>query len=172
MKLNLKSARKSAGIKQTELADALKTSKQTVNKWEMGRAPVAKKHWTAHASLLNVSENELEQILVQTLLDGCLERGESRMLINAQTSRLYRPELLRDAFRKFNMYTQTPLLQPQPTSNEQTTELREQILKLREENLKLRETIIELRERCATPYQAHASTPSQFTSNLESEIKE
>ena len=167
MKKNLKQQRSDAGITQADIAKRLGVTYQMVYQWEKGIAPIARKHWKGLSSLLHVTETELEQILVQTLLDSCIAAKDSRALLNAQTSRLYRSELLQDAFKQFNAYRSSP----QTTSNEQTTELREQILKLREENLKLRETIIELRERCATPYQAHASTPSQFTSNVESEVK-
>lgn len=41
MRINMKIARTIAGIKQIQIANELEVSKQTVNKWEMGRAPVA-----------------------------------------------------------------------------------------------------------------------------------
>lgn len=168
MKKNLKQARSDAGITQADIAKRMGVTYQMVYQWEKGIAPIARKHWKGLSSLLHVNETELEQILVQTLLDFCIATKDSRALLNAQTSRLYRSELLQDAFQQFNAYRSSP----QPHSNEQTTELREQILKLREENLKLRETIIELRERCATPYRVSASTHSQYTSTIEeSEVK-
>lgn len=164
MKTNMKIARIVAGVKQVDIARGLGVSKQTVNKWEMGRAPVARKHWSELASLLQMSESELEKALVQTLLDACLTMSDAKPLLNAQSSRQYDADAIANALASF--YAGSELKQAY-TSNEQTTELREQILKLREENLKLRETIIELRERCATPYRVSASTPSQYTSTIE-----
>lgn len=171
MKTNMKTARKNCSLTQGDIASAFGFCVQTIYKWEMGIVPVPKKHWKKLASLLNITETELEIVLVETLLDACIANRNARALVNAQVSRLYRPELVEDAFRRFKTYSQQSQITAQPSSNEQTTELREQILKLREENLKLRETIIELRERCATPYRASASTPSQFTSNFENEVK-
>lgn len=167
MKRNFKQLRVDAKLRQIDIGNRVGVTVQSVNRWERGRSPIARKYWIELANMFNVSLNELESALVQTLLDACMERGNTDALKNAVVSGLYRPELLQEAFARFKTYPAPT----QPTSNEQTTELREQILKLREENLKLRETIIELRERCATPYQVHASTPSQFTSNFESEVK-
>ena len=105
MKGNLKSIRQDVGYLQFELAAAIGISKQTLNKWEMGRAPVAKKHWSRLASLLHLSETELESALVETLLDACIAKQNARPLLNAQTSRLYNSELVADALSRF---TSTP----------------------------------------------------------------
>lgn len=101
MDRNLKSLRKSADLKQTDVASALHVSKQTVNKWEMGRAPVARKHWSVLASMLRVTEYELESVLVETLLAACIEKQDARPLLNAQTSRLYGAELIANALSRF-----------------------------------------------------------------------
>lgn len=107
MKNNLKSVRKSRNLTQGDIALIFKVSVQTVFKWEDGRAPVAKKHWKNLATVLNVSEDELEAILVQTLLDGCLSRNDSKSLINARASHLYSSELLLSAIAEFEGRTRS-----------------------------------------------------------------
>ena len=101
MKKNLRQARSDAGITQADIAKKTGVTYQMVYQWEKGFAPVARKHWKALASLLRVSESELEEILVQTLLDSCIAAGDSRVLLNAQTSRLYRHDLLLSALAEF-----------------------------------------------------------------------
>lgn len=107
MRVNLKHARVNAGIKQIDMAEAMGVSKQTVNKWEMGRAPVAKTHWSKIASLLGVQEQDVEKILVQTTLDGCIASKSPNALINAQISRLYSASLVYDALLRFEESTRT-----------------------------------------------------------------
>lgn len=86
---NLKTIRHDAGLKQTDISSRLSVSVPTVYKWEKGRAPVARKHWTELAELLRVSVDELEKALVQTLLDSCRERGNTEALKNAASSSRY-----------------------------------------------------------------------------------
>ena len=107
MKKNLRQARSDAGINQIDIAKKTGVTYQMVYQWEKGFAPVARKHWKAIASLLRVSESELEEILVQTLLDSCVSAGDSRALLNAQTSRLYRSDLLLDAIAEFEGRTRS-----------------------------------------------------------------
>ena len=91
---NLKTARSDAGITQSDIAQRTGVTYQMVHQWEKGYAPIAKKHWSILASMLHVTESELEEILVQTLADGCIERNDLKMIFNAQKSRLYRNELI------------------------------------------------------------------------------
>ena len=118
MKTNLISARKACALTQGDIARALHLAVTTVFKWERGIAPVARKHWKALASLLRVSESELEEILVQTLLDSCVAAGDSRALMNAQTSRLYRPDLLLSALAEFEAGGGTYTANPRPAKEQ------------------------------------------------------
>ena len=110
MKLNMKIARTIAGIKQIQIANELEVSKQTVNKWEMGRAPVAQKHWPRLSSLLGLSVGELEAALVQTLLDACIASNSPKPLMNAQVSRQYSQELISNALSRY--YEANPQNEP------------------------------------------------------------
>ena len=101
MKKNLKTARIDAGITQADIARKANVTYQMVYQWEKGLAPVAKKHWSRLASLLHLSETELESALVETLLDACIAKQDARPLLNAQTSRLYNSELVADALSRF-----------------------------------------------------------------------
>lgn len=111
MKINMKIARTIAGIKQIQIANELEVSKQTVNKWEMGRAPVAQKHWARLSELFGMSISELEAALVQTLLDTCIASSSPKPLMNAQVSRQYSQELISDALSRY--YDARP---PEPTA--------------------------------------------------------
>lgn len=111
MNTNLKKARSDAGITQAETAKKLGVTYQMVYQWEKGLAPVAKQHWPRLASLLHLSESELESVLVETLLDACIAKQDARLLLNAQTSRLYSAELIADALARFGgsaRYPQNP----------------------------------------------------------------
>ena len=102
MNANLKSYRISHGIKQIDVAKWLKVSKQTVNKWEMGRALVPYSHWLDLTACLNISLEGLEKILIQTMLDGCIESGDNRNLLNAKKARVYNDELIEEALTSFS----------------------------------------------------------------------
>ena len=157
---NFKQMRIDAGLKQTDVAHELNLTVQTIFSWERGRAPVARRHWSTLASLFRVSVEEMEAALVQTLLESCIEKGSTDALKNAVVSGLYRPELLQDAFARFNA--------PPPTPDKtREIELREEILRLREENVKLREEILRLREALAAsnPDGDGSSTPFRYPSN-------
>ena len=97
---NFKTARSDAGITQADIAQKTGVTYQMVYQWEKGYAPIAKKHWSAIASLFHVSETELEEILIQTITDGCIEQGDMKMIFNAQKSRLYRSDLIFYAFNE------------------------------------------------------------------------
>ena len=99
--ISLAAARTRANVTQSDAARKMDVSVQTMWKWEKGIAPVARRHWARLASLLRVKEDELEEILVQTLLDACLSNHDSRPLRNAQASRLYRSDLLFAALAEF-----------------------------------------------------------------------
>lgn len=101
MKTNLKSARKTRGLTQGDIAQSLHVSIQTVFKWEEGLAPVAIRHWIKLASVLHVSEEEIEEILMQTIVDGCIARHDVKAILNAQTSKLYKNELIWRALEQF-----------------------------------------------------------------------
>jgi transcriptional regulator with XRE-family HTH domain len=120
--ISLAAARTRANVTQSDAARKMNVSVQTMWKWEKGIAPVARRHWARLASLLRVKEDELEEILVQTLLDACLSNHDSRPLRNAQASRLYRSDLLFAALAEFEnaaapyQYPQNP----KPASEEST----------------------------------------------------
>lgn len=167
---NLKTIRHDAGLKQTDISSRLNVSVPTVYKWEKGRAPVARKHWTNLAELLRVSVEELEKALVQTLLDSCRERGNTEALKNAASSGLYRPELLQDAFSRLNVYAPTvpvPVSSSPSLPEKEKLEYEREIVRLREENVKLREEILRLREALAAsnPDGDGSSTPFRYPSN-------
>ena len=152
MNANLKSYRISQGIKQIEVADYLKVSKQTINKWEMGRALVPYSHWFALSTCLRITESGLQSLLVQSLLDQCIESGDNRLLVNAKKSRVYDTDLIADALARFGSASRFPV-EPRPPQTPESVgpsprelELREEILSLREENLRLREENLLLRE--------------------------
>lgn len=145
MSNNFKQLRIDAKLKQTEIAEQTHVSVQTVNKWERGRAPIARRHWPNLAALLKVSIDELEHALIETLLDACIEHGDATALKNAVISGLYKAELLQEALVRFAS-------RPVPVKqNTVEIDLREENLKLREENLKLRERIFELEKQLASP---------------------
>lgn len=103
MKTNLKIARVDCRLTQADIAKKTGVSVQTVYQWEQGLTAVSKRHWANIAYLFGVSEDELQKILVQTLLDGCIARHDAKPLLNAQTSRLYRTELILDALAEYEM---------------------------------------------------------------------
>jgi transcriptional regulator with XRE-family HTH domain len=158
---NFKQLRADAHLRQKDISVKFGISVQTINKWERGRAPVARKHWPELAAMLHVSVDELEAALIQTLLDACMERGSTDMLKNAKISGVYRSELVRDAFTRFSTY-------PAPSTQAAPLELREEILRLREENLKLRERIFELEQMLNIP-SGGVSTVLKSSSNHELE---
>ena len=166
MNRNLKQLRQAAGLKQTDVASRLGLTTQTVFSWERGRAPVARKHWEKLAYVLTVKLDELECALVQTMLDACMEKGNTDALKNAVISGLYRPELLQEAFARFKTYPAMP--EPAPAPPPRDLEYREEILKLREEIVRLREENIVLRERSAAPYRV-SSSQSQSTDPITTE---
>lgn len=108
MKTNLKTARVNCNLTQVDVAKGLKVSTQSVYLWEQGRQCVAKRHWPRLASLLHLSESELESVLVETLLDACIAKQDARPLLNAQTSRLYNAELIADALARFGCSARYP----------------------------------------------------------------
>ena len=144
MNRNLKQMRIDSGLTQLEISNRLSVSVQTVNKWERGRAPIARKHWSNLAALLHVKMDVLETGLVQTLLDACMEQGNTKALNNAVVSGLYSRHLLQDAITRFMVYPSK--LMPAQVVSKKEIDLREEILRLREENLKLREQLLEIRE--------------------------
>lgn len=171
MKTNLKTARVNCNLTQVEVAKRLYVSAQSVYLWEQGRQCVARKHWPRLASLLHLSESELESVLVETLLDACIAKGDARPLLNAQTSRLYDSSMIADALARFSSVSRFPVERHPSTPASVGTrelELREEILRLREENVKLREEILRLREALAAsnPDGDGSSTPFNYPSNV------
>ena len=142
MSINFKTARKNHGLTQGDIAATFGISIQTVYKWEMGRAPVARKHWPKLAAMLGMSTDELEAALVETMLDFCLASGDARPLVNAQTSRLYRPELLMEAFSRF--HARNPE-QPQTEAAREKIELEQIRLELEKKILERDREILELK---------------------------
>ena len=144
MNRNFKQMRVDSGLTQLEISNRLGVSVQTVFKWERGRSPIARKHWPTLAALLHVNVDELEAGLVETLLDTCMERGDTKALNNAIVSGLYSRHLLQDAITRFMVYPSKKM--PAQVVSKKEIDLREEILRLREENLKLREQLLEIRE--------------------------
>ena len=109
MRRNLKQARTDTKLSQSDISSMLGVSVQAVYLWEQGRSNVARKHWSKLASLLHVSESELEEILIQTILDECITANDSSMIVSALKSKMFRNELLLDAMAKFDSrFSNTP----------------------------------------------------------------
>ena len=155
MTSNLKKVRSDAGVTQAHIAKETGVTYQMVYQWEKGLAPVARKHWKKLAALLKITADELERVLVQTLLDACIATADPRPLANAKTSRQYRQELVADALLRFHAVhpaapTSTP---PAPVQDEnaelrrevQFLQLQNRILELEKENAELRREIERLR---------------------------
>ena len=139
MKRNLKKARSDAGITQADIAKKLGVTYQMVYQWEKGFAPIANHHWKALASILHVTEAELEEILVQTLLDACMAKNDLQALLNAQTSRLYRSELIWGALEQFRAHSmQSPSVYP-----ENPRAAKEQPVDLEREKLEFERALLE-----------------------------
>ena len=119
--ISLKGARAAAGLSQSDVARSMRVSVQTVHKWERGIAPVARDRWDALSRILHMSVNELEKALVQTMLDACIADGSTRVLENAQTSRLYSAELIADALARFGGSARYPV-DPRPSGSESVAE--------------------------------------------------
>lgn len=173
---NLKAIRKETGIKQKDIAELLGISKQTFNKWEMGRVPVARKHWKKLAALLKITADELERVLVQTLLDACIATADPRPLANAKTSRQYRQELLADALLRFHAVHPAAPITPAPVQDEtaelrrevQILQLQNRILELEKENAELRREVERLRRPAPSTLSELTATPRH---NPEPEVK-
>lgn len=147
MKINMKTARKNCRLTQGDIASAFGFCVQTVYKWEMGLAPVAKKHWPRLASLLHLSESDLESALVETLLDACIAKQDARPLLNAQTSRLYDSELIADALARFGGASRYPV-NPRPAEPQSILE-REKKLEYEREIFERDKKIFELEKEVA-----------------------
>ena len=161
MENNLKQLRIRVKLTQQDVAAALKVSKQTVFKWEQGKAQVPQVHFEVLKNLLHVTADELERALIQTLLDAACEEGTDRVLLNARASRRYSVPLLNAALNRFHAGLA-------PSTQAAPLELREEILRLREENLKLRERIFELEQMLNIP-SGGVSTVLKSSSNHELE---
>ena len=161
MENNLKQLRKRIKLSQQDVAAALKVSKQTVYKWEQGKAQVPQVHFEVLKNLLHVTADELERALIQTLLDAACEAGSDRVLLNARAARRYSVPLLNAALNRFHAGSA-------PSAQAAPLELREEILRLREENLKLRERIFELEQMLNIP-SGGVSTVLKSSSNHELE---
>lgn len=139
MKTNLISARKACALTQGDIARSLHLAVTTVFKWERGIAPVARKHWKTLASLLHVTEEELEEALVQTMLEACITRNDIKPLLNAQTSKLYRTELIWGALEQFRAHSmQSPSVYP-----ENPRAAKEQPVDLEREKLEFERALLE-----------------------------
>jgi transcriptional regulator with XRE-family HTH domain len=178
MKKNLRQARSDAGITQAEIAKKTGVTYQMVYQWEKGFAPVARKHWKALASLLRVSESELEEILVQTLLDSCVSAGDSRALLNAQTSRLYRHDLLLSAISEFEGGSGTypekhsPAKEPPADFERERLDFERKILERDRRIFELEKQVEELRREVERARRPAASISSALKiTELENEVK-
>ena len=172
MKNNLKSVRKSRNLTQGDIALIFKVSVQTVFKWEDGRAPVAKKHWKNLAMVLNVSEDELEAVLVQTLLDGCLARNDSKALINARASHLYSSDLLLSAIAEFEGRTRSATSGDAVLSEAQKIEYERALLERDRRIFELEKQVEELKREIAERRAKPTSISSALNiTELENEVK-
>ena len=158
MRINMKIARTIAGIKQIQIANELEVSKQTVNKWEMGRAPVAQKHWTRLSELLGMSVSELEAALVQTLLDACLASNSPKPLMNAQVSRQYSQELISEALSRY--YDARPTESVPALSEMETVKYERALLERDKRIFELEKQVEELRRELESVRRPHASISS------------
>lgn len=148
MKTNLKMERVNCRLTQLEVANHLNVSVQSVYLWEQGRQCVSKKHWPRLASLLHLSESELESALVETLLDACIAKQDARPLLNAQTSRLYNSELIADALSRFTSTPSCYFSNPHTKSVTSVTE-REMKLDFERQIFERDKKIFELEQRIA-----------------------
>lgn len=165
MNKNLKTIRIDAGLKQTDICSRLNVSVPTVYKWERGRAPVARRHWSELAALLRVSMDELEKALVETLLDACRERGNIEALKNAVVAGVYRHDLLQDAFSRFGVGYQYPA-EPRPAAPHDILE-REKRLEYEREIFERDKKIFELEKEVAElRRQLESRLPASISSAL------
>ena len=177
MSKNFKQARIEANLTQTDIGNRIGITVQTVNKWERGRCPVARHHWKTLSSLLNLTEDELECVLVQTLLDSCIERSDKRPLQNAVVSMLYRAELLKNAIAAFDRnFVSEPVRQIPDgfVSKSEYLEMKEKYLNELEQRMRLENEVKQLREQLSrTPRRTSALSESTTINQneLETEVK-
>ena len=178
MKKNLRQARSDAGITQAEIAKKTGVTYQMVYQWEKGFAPVARKYWKTLASLLHVTEPELEEILVQTLLDSCVSEGDSRALLNAQTSRLYRHDLLLSAISEFECGSgtypanQSPAKEPPADFERERLDFERKILERDRRIFELEKQVEELKREIAERRAKPTSLSSALNiTELKNEVK-
>lgn len=166
MKTNLKSVRVNCRLTQLEVANHLNVSVQSVYLWEQGRQCVAKKHWSRLASLLHLSESELESALVETLFDASIAKQDARPLLNAQASRLYSSELIADALARFGGASRYPV-NPRPAEpvsileREKKLEYERELFERDKRIFELEKEVAELRRRLESDRPAE-STSSVF----------
>ena len=86
---NLKQLRADQQLTQTDIAEKLNVTKQTVYKWERGMSPVAVIHWENYARILRVNMELFEDALIETLLAYALETLDPQVLGTAQVSGKY-----------------------------------------------------------------------------------
>lgn len=176
MQANLKNARTDAGMTQGDIASGVGVTIQAVYLWEQGRSTVARKHWKKLAALLKITADELERVLVQTLLDACIATADPRPLANAKTSRQYRQELIADALLRFHAVHPAAPTMPEPVQDEtaelrrevQILQLQNRILELEKENAELRREVERLRRPAPSSLSGLTDTPRH---NPEPEVK-
>lgn len=171
MTSNLKKVRSDAGVTQAHIAKETGVTYQMVYQWEKGLAPVARKHWKKLASLLKITADELERVLVQTLLDACIATADPRPLANAKTSRQYRQELLADALLRFHAVHPAAPVQDETAElrrEVQILQLQNRILELEKENAELRREVERLRRPAPSTLSELTATPRH---NPEPEVK-
>lgn len=176
MQANLKNARTDAGMTQGDIASGVGVTIQAVYLWEQGRSTVARKHWKKLAALLKITADELERVLVQTLLDACIATADPRPLANAKTSRQYRQELIADALLRFHAVHPAAPTTHAPVQDENTElrreverlQLEKRILELEKENAELRREVERLRRPAPSSLSGLTDTPRH---NPEPEVK-
>lgn len=174
MSKNFKQARIEANLTQTDIGNRIGITVQTVNKWERGRCPVARHHWKTLASLFNLTEDELECVLVQTLLDSCIERNDRRPLQNAVVSMIYRSDLLKNAIAEFDRNFAEPVRQISDgfVSKAEFLEMKEKYLNELEQRMRLENEVKQLREQLSrTPRRTSALSESTNTNQIELETE-
>ena len=177
MNTNLKTARSNKRLTQGEIASALNVSIPTVYKWEHGRCTVARKHWKQLSSMLDISIEQLELILVQTLLEMCMKKHDKSPLRTAIESNAYSLTLLQHAEFEFDQTNAAPV-PANSISEEQKLEYKQailerdqQILDLEKKNFELEKELERLRREIER-IRPRASISSESTKpQLETEVK-
>lgn len=180
MNENLKTARSEKRLTQGEIAAALNVSIPTVYKWEHGRCTVARKHWKQLSSMLDIGVEQLELILVQTLLETCMKKRDKSPLRTAIESNAYNITLLQHAEFEFDQTNAAPA-QSNSLSEEQKLEYKQAIFERDKQIFDLEKKVFELEKELERlrreidrirPRPSSSSESTITNKQLESEVKQ